>query len=81
MANIEEVLLGLVRPLCTDPDSVVVKEMPSLDEREIVIYVYAPENDLSRLIGRKGVMAQSLRTMMQALPHGKKHINIKFEAL
>lgn len=81
MTNVEEVLSNLVKPLCNDPDSVVVKQMPSLDDREIVIYVYAPDSDLSRLIGRKGVMAQSLRLMMQTLVHGKKHISIKFEAI
>ena len=81
MTNYEEVLLNLVKPLCSEPDNVLVKQMQSIDDNQIVIYVYAPDNDLSRLIGRKGIMAQSLRTMLQALAKSKKRITIKFEAI
>ena len=81
MTNYEEVLLNLVRPLCSEPDNVLAKQMQSMDDNQIIIYVYAPDNDLSRLIGRKGVMAQSLRTMLQALAKSKKRITIKFEAI
>ena len=81
MTNYEKVLLNLVKPLCSEPDNVLVKQMQSIDDNQIVIYVYAPDNDLSRLIGRKGIMAQSLRTMLQALAKSKKRITIKFEAI
>ena len=81
MTNYEEVLLELVKPLTSDPDSVVVKRMGSLEENEIVLYVYAPKEDLARLIGRKGSMAQSIRTLLQSVCHGKKRIVVKFEEI
>ena len=80
MDNIEEVLLNLVRPLCSDSEGVMVKRMQSMSDDEIILYVYAPSSDLARLSGKKGVMAQSLRVMMQALCAHKK-LTIQFEAI
>lgn len=82
MIDLEKVLLNLVKPICTDGDSVMVKEMESLNENEILIYVYAPSDDIARLIGRQGAMANSIRQMLQvASKIEKKRISIKFEAL
>ena len=82
MIDLEKVLLNLVKPICTDGDSVMVKEMESLNENEIIIYVYAPSDDIARLIGRQGAMANSIRQMLQvASKIEKKRISIKFEAL
>ena len=81
MVNLEEILLNLVKPLVGDPDSISVKEMPSLDDKEILLFVYANPNDISRLIGRKGTMANALRTMLLVSAKStKKRISIKFEA-
>ena len=82
MIDLEKVLLNLVKPICADGDSVMVKEMESLDENEILIYVYAPSDDIARLIGRQGTMANSIRQMLQvASKIEKKRITVKFEAL
>ena len=82
MIDLEKVLLNLVKPICTDGDSVMVKEMESLNENEILIYVYAPSDDIARLIGRQGAMANSIRQLLQvASKIEKKRISIKFEAL
>ena len=80
--NIEKILLNIVKPLCSDPDSVMVKEMESINENELLLYVYAPSDDIARLIGKKGSMANSIRQMLQvASKIEKKRISIKFEAL
>lgn len=82
MINLQETLLSLVQPICDDKDSVVVKEMESLDENEVLLYIYASSNDIGRLIGREGMMANSLRQMLQvASKLENKRILIKFEAL
>ena len=82
MIDLEKVLLNLVKPLCSDPDSVMVKKMESLDDNELLLHVYAPSEDIARLIGKKGVMANSIRQMLQvASKIEKKRISIKFEAL
>ena len=82
MIDLEKVLLNLVKPICNDPDAAMVKQTDSLDKNEILLYVYAPSEDIARLIGRQGVMANSIRQMLQvASKIENKHISIKFEAL
>ena len=82
MADFEKVLLNLVKPLCSDPESVTVKQMESLNEDELLLFVYAPSEDIARLIGKQGSMANSIRQMLQvASKVENKHISIKFEAL
>lgn len=82
MIDLEKVLLNIVKPLCSDSESVMVKQMESLDDNELLLYVYAPSEDIARLIGKKGMMANSIRQMLQvASKIEKKHVSIKFEAL
>lgn len=82
MIDLQNTLLNLVKPICDDQDSVTVKQMESLNENEILLYVYASSNDIGRLIGRQGTMASSIRQMMQvASKIENKRITIKFESL
>ena len=82
MVDLEKVLLNIVKPMCSDQESVTVKQMESINENELLLYVYAPSEDIARLIGRQGSMANSIRQMLQvASKIENKHISIKFEAL
>ena len=55
--------------------------MESLNENEIILYVYASSEDVARLIGRKGSMATALRNMMTiAARLDHKRLSIKFES-
>ena len=77
----EKVLLDLIKPIVDDKETVSVKQMESLDEDEILLYVYANDDDVARLIGRKGIMASSLRQMMSVAARNEcAHVTIKFEA-
>jgi hypothetical protein len=79
--NLEKALLELVLPIVSDKQSVSVKEMTSLNENEILLYVYAKSEDVARLIGRQGSMATALRNVMAiATRVENKRISIKFEA-
>ena len=79
--NLEKALLELVLPIVGDKQSVSVKEMTSLNENEILLYVYAKSEDVARLIGRQGSMATALRNVMAiATRVENKRISIKFEA-
>ena len=79
--NLEKALLELVLPIVSDKQSVSVKEMASLNENEILLYVYAKSEDVARLIGRQGSMATALRNVMAiATRVENKRISIKFEA-
>ena len=80
--NYEKTLIDIVRPLCSEPDAVMVKQMESMKENEIVLYIYAPNNDLGRLIGKKGMMAQSIRSMMSvASILAERRLSIKFDTM
>ena len=46
MIELENVLLQLVKPIVDDKDSVSVKTMPSLNEKEVLLYVYAKSDDV-----------------------------------
>ena len=80
--DLEKILLNIVKPLCSDSEAVMVKQMESINDNELLLYVYAPSEDIARLIGKKGSMANSIRQMLQvASKIEKKRISIKFEAL
>lgn len=82
MINLEKVLLNIVKPICGNSDEIMVKQMESLNDNEILLYVYAPSNDIARLIGKQGMMANSIRQMLQVASRiENKRISIKFEAL
>ena len=67
--------------LVDDKEHLEVREMPSLEENTIVLYVYAASNDIAKLIGRKGIVASSIRQLMSVSGrlHDKK-LDIKFES-
>ncbi len=80
MVDYEQVLLDLVRPMVDDHQSISVKRMTSLDDQEILLYVYALSEDVARLIGRRGQMASAIRHMMSiASKKERKKVTIKFE--
>ena len=81
MIELENVLLQLVKPIVDDKDSVSVKTMPSLNEKEVLLYVYAKSDDVGRLIGKQGQMPSALRQMMAIASRVEdKKITIKFES-
>lgn len=69
----------IVKSLVLDADSVMVKEFPSDDEKTIVIQVLVNEDDLGRVIGRNGVTANSIRTLVQASSSLKDNKYVKIE--
>ena len=49
MIDYEKVLLDLVTPMVEDKTNVSVKMMPTLEDNEILLYVYANSDDVARL--------------------------------
>jgi len=77
----EKTILDLITPIVDDKDSLSVKVMSTLNENEVLLHVYANSDDVARLIGRRGIMASSIRQMMSiASRKEKKMITIKFES-
>ena len=69
MAELDKVLLNLVKPMVEDKESLDVRLMPSLNDKEVLLHVYAKNDDIARLIGRKGSMASALRQVMSVASH------------
>ena len=79
--DLEKILLNLVTPMVEDKDSVSVKSLPSLNENELLLVVYAKSEDIARLIGRQGSMASALRQLMNIPARiEKRRISVKFES-
>ena len=79
--DLEKVLLNLVKPMVEDPDSVSVKSLPSLNENEFLLVVYAKSEDIARLSGRQGSMASALRQLMNVPARiENRRISVKFES-
>lgn len=82
MAELDKVLLNLVKPMVEDKEALDVRLMPSLDDKEVLLHVYAKNDDIARLIGRKGSMASALRQVMSVASHSNnKKVTIKFEQI
>ena len=82
MAELDKVLLNLVKPMVEDKESLDVRLMPSLDDKEVLLHVYAKNDDIARLIGRKGSMASALRQVMSVASYSNnKKVTIKFEQI
>lgn len=81
MRPVEDILHDLVLPLVEDKKSLSVKQLPSLDDNEVILAIYADSSDVARLIGRQGVMAHAIRqTMAIGSRVLDRRISIKFES-
>ena len=61
-----KILKDIAIELVEDKEHLEVREMPSLEENVVVLHVFCAQNDIARLIGRKGIMANSIRQLMSA---------------
>lgn len=55
----------IVKSLVSHPDDVVVERV--IDEKGVLLTLTVHPDDLGRVIGKRGVTAQSLRTLLRAL--------------
>lgn len=61
-----EMIKGFVTPLARDQMSVSVKEIESNDDGSLVFEILVSQDDLGRVIGREGRVANALRTITYA---------------
>ena len=55
----------IVKALVSNPDDVIVERL--IDEKGVLLTLTVNPDDLGRVIGKRGVTAQSLRTLLRAL--------------
>lgn len=76
-----KILQDMASVLVEDKESLKVVERSSLQENEMLLYVYASKEDISRLIGKKGNMASTIRQIMSVPSRlDSKKVVIKFES-
>ena len=61
----KEIVEYIVKCLVKDKDSVQVREAEENDE--LVLYVSVAEDDMGRVIGRKGKIASSIRAILKSV--------------
>lgn len=74
----KDILETMIKNLVTDIDSVSVIE--TLQDNELKYQVRVNEKDIGRIIGKRGKVAQSIRTIVKAVAakENKKVVNIEF---
>lgn len=81
MVDLEKTLYDLCLPLVENQGTLSVKLMSSMEENEVLLYVYADNEDTAKLIGRKGIIATSLRQMVSVAARNlHKRVVVKFES-
>ena len=63
--NFEELIKSMVAPLVVNPNDIVVKMLDE-DEELLTIQVLVNKEDLGRVIGKNGKIAQAIRTIAYA---------------
>lgn len=73
----KEMLETIIKSLVTDVDAVSINEVNG--EQNTIFEVKVAENDMGKIIGREGRIANSIRTIMKALAAKEnKKISIEF---
>lgn len=75
--NLVELTEFLVKSLVVDKDNVSVKEFESDEENTILIQVLVDSEDMGRVIGKGGKLANAVRTLVQASSYTKDNKKVK----
>ncbi len=77
----EKIIHSIVDPFLINPEAIMVRELPSDNEKNVTLLICAENEDTARLIGKKGAVANALREVMAiAAKAENKHIYLKFES-
>lgn len=69
----------IVKSIVTDSDAVSVKEFETDEENTILIQVMVAEEDIGRVIGKQGRIANAIRTLVQASSFLKENKQVKID--
>ncbi len=73
----KEILETIINTLVSDKDSVKINQIDGT--QSIIFEVRVAENDMGKIIGKQGVIAKSIRTIMKAVASKEnKRVSIEF---
>lgn len=79
-SEFEQLLLELVKPLVTKPEDVSVISSTDIDET-IMLHVLVVKEDLGRVIGKSGRIANAIRTICYACASkSNMKVNVEFDS-
>ncbi len=79
--NYEKAIHAIIDPIVEEPDLIFIKTNESEDGKDLSIIIATEKNDIARLIGRHGTIANAIREVISVA--GKvdnKRVHIKFES-
>ena len=77
----EKIIHTIVDPFLINPEALMVRELPSDNEKDVVLLICSEAEDTARLIGKKGTVANALREVIAVTGKNEgKHIHLKFES-
>ena len=73
----KEILETIITTLVSDKNSVSINQIDG--EQSVIFEVKVAENDMGKIIGKQGVIAKSIRTIMKAVASKEnKRVSIEF---
>lgn len=79
--NYEKVIHAIVDDIVEDPSSLFIRIEEPADSKDVDIIIASEKADTARLIGHKGIIANSIREIVGIAGKSEnKHVHIKFES-
>lgn len=73
----KEILETIITTLVSDKDSVTIKQIDG--EQSVIFEVKVADADMGKVIGKQGVIAKSIRTIMKAAASKEnKRVSVEF---
>ena len=77
----EKIIHAFIDDIVTNKEAIMIRILPSDNEKDFTILVVADNEDTARLIGKKGIIANSLREVIQIAGKTEgKRLHLKFES-
>ena len=64
--NYEQIILDIISPLVSEPERLKLGPMDQDNLYETTYIIYCDEKDVGRLIGKKGIVAEAIREVVNA---------------
>lgn len=77
----EKIIHALIDPIVDEPDSILIRITEGATPKDVIILIAAEKDDTARIIGRRGIIANSLREVVGVAGKSEnKRIHLRFES-
>ncbi len=77
----EKIIHALIDPIVEEPGSVLIRVSEEENGKDVSVLIVSEKDDTARLIGRNGIIANSLREVISVAGKSEsKHVHLKFES-